>query len=312
MMSFEEFIKEMEKGVSAVMGEGYDVTAQKVPKNNGVILTGLVIAGKGSGISPAIYLDALYQAYMAKQGYADLEAVVKSITETYWEGRGEAEQLHIKLVELSDYRKIKDKIAFKLINTEENKELLKQIPSVPFQDLSIVFFLFLEGREEGICTALIHNQHMELWGVTVDDLYQEAKENTPRLFPETLMGLDEVIRDLEKGGGDGEYQDVPGGLPGIKERMFCILTNKAGVGGAACLLYPGVIRKCSEKLDSDLLILPSSVHETLILPYDETIKAEDMRCMVQSINRSEVPVEDRLSGQVYVYLRSEDRVITAA
>ena len=93
---------------------------------------------------------------------------------------------------------------------------------------------------------------------------------------------------------------------------FYVLTNRLGITGAACLLYPDVLKKCAERLGQDLLILPSSIHESLILPYDESIRVDEMRYMVQSINASEVPTEDQLSGQVYLYHRSDNRIEIAA
>lgn len=312
MMTFKEFVKEMERRVSAAMGDGYDVTARKVPKNNGVILTGLVIIGKEAGVAPAVYLDSLYRDYRAGKEEIDLETMVECITEVYWEGRWKAKQIPIDFSELSDYRKIKDKILFKLINTKENEALLKQIPNIPFQDMSIVFFLYLEENDGGISTALLHNQHMGLWNVTTEDLYHVAKENTPRLLPENLKGIDEVIRDLVEETEEENCQDLPRNLPGMEAPLFYILTNRIGIAGAACLLYPGVLRKCSEKLGGDLLILPSSIHETLIIVHDETIKTEEMRELVQFVNMTEVPKEDYLSSNIYIYSKDRGDIIMAA
>lgn len=312
MMSFEAFIGEVKKGVSAAMGTGYNVTIQRVPKNNGITLTGLLVAKDGGGIAPAIYLDSLYEAYRTGYGDRSLESIIESIAASYWEHEQEAQQLYDGLGTLTDYQKVKDKIIYKLINTRENRELIKQVPNIPFQDLSIVFMLYIKEAEDGICTALINNKHMILWDVTENDLYTEAEKNTPRLLPETCMGMDEVIRKLELGKGDGQDCSIPSGLLENGKPPFYILTNRLGIVGAACLLYPDVLKKCAEKIGYDLLILPSSVHETLLMAYDETIKSDEMRDLVQFVNASEVPPEDRLSEQVYLYFRSNDRIITAA
>ena len=308
MMTFERFVNEIERGVAAVLGSDYHVEAKKVTKNNGVALTGLMI-GKAEGrVALAIYLNPLYESYSAGNGHNNLEEMAELIVAEYKEQQGEAEQMRNELGEFLDYEKNKDKIVFKLINTEENREILKRIPSQSFHDLSIVFMLYLGERERGISTALISNEHMALWNVTESELYEEAKKNTPRLLPETFVGISEMIQDSLRYEGDGDMNaEQMDGCPS----PFYILTNRLGIEGAACMIYPGVVRRCADKLNCDLLILPSSIHETLLLPYDCMVNVEEMREMVQSVNRSVVSVEDRLSGQVYMYKRSEDRIAVA-
>ncbi|MBS5062662.1 MAG: hypothetical protein KHZ58_02695, partial [Hungatella hathewayi] len=65
----------------------------------------------------------------------------------------------------------------------------------------------------------------------------------------------------------------------------------------------------ADLLEQDLLILPSSIHEVLLLPYAEDICMEDLFQMVRHVNQTEVPVEDRLSDEVYRYKRAEDCII---
>ena len=307
-MTFEGFVNEIERRVAAMLGADYHVVTQKVPKNNGLVLTGLMIGTAEGCVALMIYLDSLYESYSTGNGHKNLGELAQSIVAQYKERRGEAEQLRGDLGGFPDYEKIKDRIMFKLINTEKNRELLKQIPSQSFHDLSIVFMLYFGERERGICTALISNEHMALWNVTEGELYEEAKKNMPRLLPETFVGIGEVIPDLlrHEGRDDMSAEQVEG-----DPSLFYILTNRLGIEGAACMLYPGVVKSCADQLNCDLLILPSSIHETLILPYDHMIQIDEVREIVQSVNRSEVSVEDRLSGQVYMYMRSEDRITVA-
>lgn len=207
-----------------------------------------------------------------------------------------------------DYEKVRDKIIFKLINTEHNRELLKRVPNRSFCDLSIVFMVHFGDREKGICTALILDEHMAFWNVTVDDLYDAAMKNTPRLLPDTFTGMDEMIRKIFLQEECDETIEIEAEVESVP---FYVLTNRLGIFGAACLLYPGVVKKYANELNCDLYVLPSSVHETLLLPYDKDLNVDELREMVQNVNRSEVALEDRLSGQVYIYQRSEDRISIA-
>lgn len=87
-----------------------------------------------------------------------------------------------------------------------------------------------------------------------------------------------------------------------------VLTNQRGIYGAAAMLYPELLKDFAERQKTDLVILPSSVHEVLLVPVRGSLDFAWFRCMVRSINRSEVPPEDWLSDQVYVYRRREGRV----
>lgn len=307
-MTFEMFVNEIVRGVSVALGSEYHVATRKVLKNNGVVLTGLLIGRQEHCITPAIYLDSLYEACKAGGGCRKLEEMVKLIVVGYQDCRQEAEQLYSSLGGLLDYETVKDKIIYKLVNTEKNRELLNQIPSRSFYDLSIVFALYLGNDEKGIYTALIHNEHMGLWNVTVRELYEEAMRNTPRLLPETFTGISEVIRELLR---FEECDNLHLELMEECPSPLYILTNRVGIEGAVCIIYPGVIKRCADQLNCDLLILPSSIHETLLLPYEDFFDVDEIREMVQQINASEVAEEDRLSGQVYLYKRSEDRMIVA-
>lgn len=307
-MTFEIFVSEMKRGVAAVLGTEYDVTVRTVPKNNGIAMMGLVMKKKDGRVSPVIDLNPLYELYKNRNDTGNLQSMIQSIVERCREQEYESNQLYSNVRELEDYEKVRDKIIFKLINTENNQELLKQIPSVPFYDLSIVFILYMGARKDALITALIHKEHMDSWGVDEEKLYQEARKNTPRLLPETLTGINEIFQELNEMLRGEENDNIDVGQPDDGLSPFHILTNQIGIEGAVCMIYPNVMRKCSEKLGGDLLILPSSIHETLLLTYDNSVNVDEIRAMVQNINASEVPAEDQLSGQVYIYKRAEDRI----
>ena len=65
-------------------------------------------------------------------------------------------------------------------------------------------------------------------------------------------------------------------------------------------------------MEKDLIILPSSIHEVLLLPDDGDISYAEMSRLVTHINRSEVPKEDRLSNQVYLYSRNTGDITMAS
>ena len=77
-----------------------------------------------------------------------------------------------------------------------------------------------------------------------------------------------------------------------------VATTRGSVHGAAVLMYPGFLKAVSERIGS-FYILPSSVHEILLIPEQDAPKAEDLNLMVYSVNRAEVIPEERLSDIAY-------------
>ena len=103
----------------------------------------------------------------------------------------------------------------------------------------------------------------------------------------------------------------PDMMPATEGPQLMVLTNMQGIHGAATLFYPGQLEAIAQQMGSDFFVLPSSVHETLILPDDGTAEPDSLQFMVREINQSTVAPEDRLSDFVYHY-DSKDHVLEKA
>lgn len=196
----------------------------------------------------------------------------------------------------ADYERAKQRLTMKLINTEKNEELLKQVPNIPFHDLSIVFYLDLgeNGQDHTRRSAQIWNLFLEIWKVTPAQLYQDAKESCPKLLPMVCTEIGEV---LHMG----------------PENLFYVLSNQKSINGAGVILYPGCLKECAKKLGGDFYLLPSSVHEMLLLPCDEDKQnVLRLRDIVKQVNRTAVADEEYLSGHVYRYFQERDQVEVVA
>lgn len=201
------------------------------------------------------------------------------------------------LEHLSEFEKIKSKIVFKLINTAEHAKLLSEIPFYPFLDLSVIFYLILEHPNHGLVTALIDYNHLNIWHISKESLLLCAEHNTPLLFPSTIAPLESVL---------SEIPDFPESSSELSKVPLYVLTNQAGINGSACLLYKQVLKNFADQKKDDLIILPSSIHEVLLLPKKKAFSYKELNEMVSFINHSEVPLSDRLSDHIYHYSRSQD------
>ena len=187
-MDFTSFIEVIKSEVTKQLGDDYKVRLNDVRKNNGVVLRGLTVIQDDSNISPTIYLNSHYEEYIV--GKATLPEIVSRVIDTY--NRNKIVQ-SVDIQHFLNFEDIKERVIYKLINTEKNKDLLEDVPHMDFLDLSIVFQCLIVQEELGISTILIHNIHQKMWDVSTEDLYHVAMENTPRLLKYELKPMTEIL-----------------------------------------------------------------------------------------------------------------------
>lgn len=303
-MVYNTFMTTVKETLQSRLGGDYGVIIQKIPKNNGTMLDGLCISKVSDRVAPTIYLNAYYEHFLDGISF---EEILEEILDVYQNHTG-LPTIHPD--QLSHFENLRDKVVYKLIHTDSNVELLKSLPSVPYLDLSIVFYLFLEESEYGHMTALIHKSHMVSWDITTEELYQLASENTPRLLPADLKNMVDVMKEIAMEQLGDHYREEFLHELLIKEGQspLFVLTNRSGLNGACALLYENELKNFADLLEQELVILPSSIHEVLLIPYDDDLCFDELSEMVSHINHTEVPIEDQLSNQVYLYSRALNQV----
>lgn len=302
-MEFSSFTMFVREEVDKRTEDCYKVRLDDVRKNNGVVLRGLTVTQDDSNISPTIYLNSYYEEYI--KGRATLVNVVNDVMDTY--RRNKVNQ-SVDMRYFLNYESVKERVIYKLVNTEKNKELLEDVPHIEFLDLSIIFQCLVAQEDLGRASILIHNVHLKLWEVSVDTLYQAAKENTQRLQEYEIKGITEVLRDImcaeevENIADEDCISAFSGSVP-----MY-VLSNKNRVEGAACMLYPNLIRDFAEAIQSSFYIIPSSIHELLLLPTEHLEESQEIKHMIREINDTQVSVEEILSYSLYLYDKEEQRI----
>lgn len=283
---FSELVKhEVEKRT----GDGYRVQLNSVAKNNGVVLNGITILQEGCNISPAIYLNDFYGAY--RRGEATLGMIADNVMDLY--GRNKCSG-YINMDYLLDYESVKRRIVYRLINTEMNSALLENIPHVPFHDLSIVFEYLVPQQSMGSASILIYNKFMKIWDTGTEELYKAASINMPFLRKCVLKSMNEVIKSIT---GTAVF-DIP---------MY-VLSNTSETQGVACILYPNLLRDFARASQSDLFIIPSSVHECLILPDADPADGWQIKEIIREINETVLSAEEELSDNLYIYEQCTDKL----
>ena len=300
-MDFQQFSDELVTQLTHMFPDGTQIGIQTIPKNNGVSLDALIIREPGINISPTIYLKDYYTLY--QEGTA-LEEICHIICDVFLEVRLNHP---VDPRFFTDFEQAKDHMIYQLVNYDKNVSRLSDIPHIRYLDLVIIFCCMLRLENGETATILIRNEHLQLWQTDLETVKKQAFDNTPRLLPAYIQPITDAIRDLMESNESLERL-----LPLLEEDAappLYVLTNETQMCGAACMLYPSLLTEFSDSVGKDLYILPSSIHEVLLLPTDTRCADEELRALVQNVNREQLPLTQQLSDTVYFYSREAKGLI---
>ena len=282
-ISYEDYLELVKQEIADRTGQRVEL--HQVSKNNGIVLDAIVIISKESNISPTIYLNAYYQKFITD----GIDVVAERIMELYEQSKTE---LSFDVSMLLNFDKVKHRIKMKLINYEKNKALLENTPHKRILDLAVVFMIVLETDD--VCefgTIRIHKGFLNAWDITEDSLYQIAKENMANDF--TTTPLDNIIHAVL----EHEQTEL------LEEKVYLyVLTTQSKIHGAIGMLQTGLLDAFMKKYEIEkLIILPSSVHEVLLVPYEKIDTDINLHEMVQEVNATQLTEDEFLSNNIYSY-----------
>ena len=290
-MTFEEFQNYIKEHILDDWMEDAEVSISSVRKNNGVIYQGLHIREEGKTVSPSIYLDDFYDYYLNGE---ELGTILRRIREEYVWAMEKADSYQLNL---SRFEYIKDRVIDRLVNYEKNKEILEDCPFIQLYDLAVTFRWLAHSDDVGISTSLITKQELDIWEISVHELLLAAQHNTRRIFPPRIMDLNALL--LQMGKDLSEFEVL---IP-----MY-VMTNEQQINGATVLLYDNVIQQFAQQMNTSFYILPSSIHEVILVPAEEFDDPSGLVELVHMANHSIVELGDILSDSVYYYDLLEDRL----
>ncbi len=301
-MEYEEFKNCVVESVKKELSSKEKIEIHSMMKNNSKKMDGLMVFREGSTIAPALYLNEYFEEYQKGE---PIGSIVGEITDFYKYEKDKADTIDIEF--FKDYDQIREHIFFKLINYDRNREQLAKIPHIRTLDLAIVFYCRLRHDTMGDIMIQIYNSHMQMWKAGLDDLYEVAMKNSQKKLPIELKSMNEVIREtLLQDAAEIEREDVHQVC--VDDNMY-VLTNYLRQYGAACMLYPTVLSKFAMTIGSDFYIIPSSVHEVILLPARKDYTKEKLEEMVRQVNKTHVAQEDVLSDSVYIFSKKIKKII---
>lgn len=272
---------------------GWNIVIKDSNKNNGVTISGITIINDRQTAAPVFYIDGYLE-----NGYTE-EATAQAIYENYLRHTKEIEQMNKNqlLNRLSKFDNVKDYICYKIVNTQANQKLFQNAPHFTINnDLSVMYYLKVDRD----ATATITNQMLDLWGIdkkqAVSKLWDYAYKNTKEQNPPDFFNLmDKLFPEMEKSDADSNLY---------------VLSNKDRTYGASVILYDNteILKDCLQKIKDEtnnhyagLYILPSSIHELIVVPDSGDMDKNYLMQMVREVNSSEVRPEERLSDNVFYF-----------
>ena len=300
-LTFAEFVDEVKARIKDFLPEkfaGADVRVEQFQKLNTAYL-GLQVKTEDQMVVPNINLTNAFRDY--RESGLPIESSLHRI----------AEQVQvapeIQTGWLSDYEQVKDHLFIRVSDAKENEAFLRMAPHKEVDGLAISYHIAFEGLHGVEASTPVSQKMMEMYGVTAEQLHADALESTQRLYPVRFESMAEVMQRMM-----GIEPDMTADMmPPTEGPQLMVLTNMQGIHGASALFYPGQLDAIAGQIGSDFFVLPSSVHETLILADDGSAEPDSLQFMVREINQSTVAPEDRLSDYVYHY-DAQDHVLERA
>lgn len=246
-MTKEQFVTQLIHHLEGIFPqEEYRIRSDIFVKNNSTKRYGLIIQKRTEQVHPTIYVDDFFEDYLHKK--ITLSEISERIQQIM---KGVSEQVERYSKFSIEWPDCQSKVTYRLISMERNKELLSCIPHIPFLNLAIVFSLVYQVSEQGLESICITQELQDKWKVSTKELFQQSEKNTIRLFEPHIETMENVL------------YNYLGYKPCIEEQIpsIYIFSNKMGINGATVLIYKDLIHNFAKKMQSNLYIIPSSIHE---------------------------------------------------
>lgn len=301
MMTYDEFKEYTASHLSEYLAEDRaartQVMIQQVNKNNGVVRDGVIIRYPDQNIAPTIYLDDVYADY--QDGLSKEACMHKIVVET---DRAAARSEAVDVKALADYSKARQNLYVSAVNFESNKEMLKEMPYERHGDIALVARVDVPGLGSNGCSASykVTNVILDKYGISQEQLLSDALQNSTRIRPVQYMNMEKMLQDM---------------LPGMEELPdigMHILTNVQKLDGAAAMFYPDIMDEIERQMGGKVTIIPSSVHEVIVIPADASQSEKEFAEMIAEVNKTEVAPQEILGYRPLVYDEITKEVVPMA
>lgn len=287
-MDYEEFKEHFINDVTLMLQESdYDIeTDIGLVKKMNCKYEAITVSEKGSNVGVNININLFYDEYVSGTSYED--TIVKAYEVAI---EGIEHQPNLNFEELTDYRSIKDRLMLQMVSYDDNLEMLQNVPYIRVEDMAVVCRVFFEFDHIGRGNVLLTNEMLKLMGVYSEDVFDDAFDLALRTKPAQIMGISEMMHELKCSDSICDFESEPMYVATVPDRTY----------GASVLAYDGFFEQAAERIGGDFYIIPSSVHEVILIPDDRAVPLDELQELVKMVNATEVSSEEKLTDSVYHY-----------
>ncbi len=262
----------------------------------------LTIKRAGSDVGVNINVTEAYDAYVRQD--APIKEIAAEVVTKTAEALENTPNISGSIDDFKNYDIMKNKLVMEVVSTETNAEFLETVPHKDIEDMSVIYRFDVKDVVGSGASIVVTNQMLDNYGITAEQLHQDAVKNAPEIRPIVIEGMAEV---LAKQMGVDDLEMLGLNIPPEQEQIF-VASVPDNVHGAGILAYEDFMDKASERVgNQSFFILPSSIHELLIVPDNGMMALPDLERMVREVNATTVDPSEKLTDNVYHY-DANDRV----
>lgn len=298
MLDFKEFTNEVVKALEEKTGK--TIVTKNVVKNNGEERMGVALESE-NGATPVVYIKEFYEDY--KGGMA-LNEVLNDVCETFKQGVEQSELVYTTMDKLKNVDYVKANVLAKIVSLKDNPYLTDKVYTAD-DDLGIayIYYIDVDAGSVGRGSCVFSNEMFEKLDISKDELHKVAIENTEKYDEVILLSMKDVI----VGANDSDINLLKDKNQNVEDEKMFILTNRNKTNGAITMLYKDVIRDVADRLNRDIFIIPSSIHEVIVVPKKDELNDRDrLTSMLRDVNSNSIEDNEVLSNDLFEYTRAED------
>jgi len=284
MMNFDEFLDAAKDRVQEAIPEA-EVKIQQVNKLQGESYVGISVRPEGAAAAATFNVNDAFDRYRQNEGR--LESILNRIAADADRVTASIPTFDVGLFE--SYDSVADRLVMQMVPIAGNEDMLATVPHKTVEDMAVVYRIDLGGRPDESASTLVTNSMIGQFGVTPEQLHEDAMVSQMTNRPPTLRNMSEVMAELS-----GGFMDIP-------ESPMWVASVEGGLHGAVCTQFPEFLDQAADKLGGNFFVLPSSIQEVLFVPDNGDFERASLEQMVRNVNETEVSPQEFLSNTVYHY-----------
>ena len=261
---------------------------QQVEKTNGASYLGVRIDRGDGQAAPVINVEPYYQEAAGGEPFRQVMDRLVYNAADILQNIPEISTDHVR-----QYAEMKDNIIMQVIPIRGNEELLAGMPHREMEDMAVICRAMLGKNEQGEMSFLVTNPILQEYGISQEQLFADAAATALENNMYSVKPLFSVLAEMTPFGADEPVPEMDNGL--------YVATNTQKMFGAGVIAQPDFMEKAGEIMKGNFFILPSSIHEVLLLRDDGQTDFRSLEMMVKEINASQVAPHERLTDNVYHY-----------